>query len=116
MSDIVLLHNPRCSKSRGLKAALEERGVAFTERLYLDQPLSRDELAALRAKLGTPAAAMVRSKEAEFAEAGLSADSTEEELLEALARFPTLLERPVLIAGDRAAIGRPGPDAALDLL
>lgn len=114
--DVVLLHNPRCSKSRALKVALEQRGVAFRERLYLEEPLSRDELDALRAKLGGDAGAMVRRKEAEYAEAGLDAGSDADALLDAIARIPKLMERPVLVRGDRAAIGRPSPIAALDIL
>jgi arsenate reductase len=113
---VVLLHNPRCSKSRKLKAALEERGMPYEERLYLEDPLSREELAELHRKLGGGAARMVRSKEAEFAAEGLSADSTDSELLDAIARAPKLMERPVLVRGERAAIGRPGPDDALALL
>ncbi len=111
-----LIHNPRCSKSRTLKAVLEEHGIEFTERRYLEDPLSRQELAELHTRLGAPAARMVRSKEAEFAAAGLSSDSTDDEILDAIATHPKLLERPVLVHGDRAAIGRPSPDAALGIL
>ncbi|MEM7305104.1 MAG: arsenate reductase family protein [Planctomycetota bacterium] len=113
---VTLLHNPRCSKSRALKAALEERGVEFTERLYLEAPLSREELGELQKRLGASASALVRSKEPEYAQAGLSAASTDDELLAAVAGHPKLMERPVLIRGDRAAIGRPTPDAALGLI
>ncbi len=112
----LLLHNPRCSKSRALHAALEERGVAFDTRLYLEEPLDREELAELHARLGAPAARLVRSKEAEYAAAGLSAASSDDELLDAVAAHPRLMERPVLLVGARAAIGRPDPDAALALL
>lgn len=114
--DLLLLHNPRCSKSRALRSALEERGVTFTERLYLDDPLSAEELADLHGRLGGAAQALVRSKEPEYAAAGLGPDSPTEAVLDALARYPKLLERPVLVRGDRAAIGRPGPEAALELL
>ena len=113
---ITLLHNPRCSKSRALKSALDERGADYTERLYLEQPLSLDELNQLRERLGLPAAAMVRAKEAAYAEAGLGPSSTAAELLAAVAQHPGLLERPVLIVDERAAIGRPSPEAALALL
>lgn len=117
MSDeVVLLHNPHCSKSRALKAALEERGTAFRERLYLEEPLTGAELKTLCGLLGGDATAMVRSKEAEYAEAGLSSDSDEAALLNALAKHPKLLERPILVKGARAAVGRPGPDAALGIL
>ena len=113
---IVLLHNPSCSKSRTMKAVLEERGVAFEERLYLEQPLSREELGDLATRLGGDASALVRSKEREFGEAGLSSTSEAGELLDAVARLPKLMERPVLIRGERAAIGRPSPEAALAIL
>ena len=115
-AEITLLHNPRCSKSRALKAALDERRVTYAERLYLEAPLDSSELAELRARLGRPAADLVRSKEPEYAAAGLGATSSEGELLSAIAAHPKLLERPVLIVGGRAAIGRPGPEAALALL
>ena len=115
-NDLVLLHNPRCSKSRALKAVLDERGSDYTLRLYLEQPLDRDELAALHTKLDLPAARLVRSKEPEFEVQGLSPESDDAELLDAIARVPKLMERPILIRGERAAIGRPGPDEALGLL
>ena len=113
--DLLFLHNPKCSKSRQLKAALDERGVAYDERRYLDEPLSRRDLGSLKTLLGVGAHDMIRKKEAEYAEAGLSADSSDGEVLDAVARFPRLLERPVLISGERAAIGRP-TEAALALL
>ena len=69
----LLLHNPRCSKSRTLQVTLEQRGVEFDTRLYLDEPLTEAELAELHRRLGGPAAQMVRSKEAEYAAAGLDA-------------------------------------------
>lgn len=113
---VLLLHNPRCSKSRGLKAALEERGTAFTERLYLEQPLDMEELEDLVARLGGDAAVLVRSKEVEYGQAGLSPASTREEFVGALQNCPKLMERPVLIRGSEAAIGRPSPEAALGIL
>ena len=115
-TNVVLLHNPRCSKSRSLKAALDERGVAYEERRYLEQPLTRAELDELHEKLGASAASMVRRKEAEYRAAGLSADSSDDELLDAVARAPVLMERPVLVTAQRAAVGRPGPDDALAIL
>ena len=113
--DLLFLHNPKCSKSRQLKAALDERGVAYDERRYMDEPLSRRDPGSLKTLLGVGAHDMIRKKEAEYAEAGLSADSSDGEVLDAVARFPRLLERPVLISGERAAIGRP-TEAALALL
>lgn len=111
----VLLHNPKCSKSRQLKAALDERGVDYDERRYLDEPLSRTELNALKKLLGLDAHSMIRKKEAEYTEAGLSIESTQKAVLDAVATHPKLLERPVLIGRNRAAIGRP-TEAALEVL
>ena len=111
----ILLHNPKCSKSRQLLAALEERGVAFRVRKYLDEPLDAEELRALFAAEGRPAIGGVRAKEPEFEQAGLSDASDDESVIAAVVRYPKLLERPVLIRGDRAAIGRP-TEAALALL
>ena len=61
--EILLLHNPRCSKSRAARALLEQAGVAFTERRYLDEPLSTDELRDLRSRLDRPAREWLRSSE-----------------------------------------------------
>jgi arsenate reductase len=113
--DILLLHNPRCSKSRATKELLEGEGVRFRERLYLEEPLSPDELAELAGRLGRPLAEWVRRKEAAFGEAGLGQGSSEAELAAAVAATPVLMERPIVIRGKRAAIGRP-PEAILDLL
>lgn len=114
-----LLHNPRCSKSRAAKALLDERGFAYEERRYLDQPLSPGELAALRRRLGRPAREWLRAGEPAFAEAGLGAsakqEGTDEAILAAMARYPVLIERPILILEDRAVVGRP-PERVIQLL
>jgi len=102
-----LLHNPRCSKSRAAKALLDERKVDYVERRYLDEPLSAAELRELRRRLDLPARAWVRSGEDAYREAGLDAGSTDETLLDAMARHPILIERPILILPRRAAVGRP---------
>lgn len=110
---LLLLHNPRCSKSRAARALLEARGVPFEERRYLEAPLTRDELADLRGRLG-PDAAWVRRGESAWAEAGLPADPEPEALLDALAAHPILLERPIVVRGPRAVVGRP-PERVLEL-
>jgi arsenate reductase len=112
---ILLLHNPRCSKSRALRTLLEERGVAFEERRYLEDPLDREELEELHTRLGRPVIEWTRSGEPAFGEAGLEAQASDETLLDAIAAHPILLERPVLVRGRRAALGRP-PEKALELL
>jgi arsenate reductase (glutaredoxin) len=112
---LVLLHNPRCSKSRAARALLEARGLPFAERRYLEEPLSRDELADLRERLGRPPAEWVRRGETGWAEAGLSDAAGEDALLDAMAAHPALLERPILVRGERAVVGRP-PETVLELL
>ena len=112
---LLLLHNPRCSKSRATLALLEERGVSFEVRQYLDDPLSKQELASLGERLGRSASGFVRAKESAFAEAGCGPNSSEDEILEAMVASPILMERPILVCGARAAIGRP-PEDVLALL
>jgi len=111
----VLLHNPRCSKSRAAHALLEERGVEFRERRYLDEPLDAEELADLQEKLGAEPSAWVRKGESAFEEAGLSEGSAPDALLGAMADHPILIERPILVRGARAVVGRP-PERILELL
>jgi arsenate reductase len=111
----VLLHNPRCSKSRAAKALLDERGVAYRERRYLDDPLSLDELRALAAQLDAEPSRWVRSGEDAWTEAGLSPASSLDAVLRAIAAHPILLERPIFVRADRAVVGRP-PERILDLL
>lgn len=110
----VLLHNPRCSKSRAARALLEEHGVAFRERRYLEEPLSRAELETLRRRLGRPVIEWVRRGEAAWAEAGLDEHASEPELLAAIAAAPILLERPIFVRGEHAVVGRP-PERVLEL-
>jgi arsenate reductase len=111
----LLLQNPSCSRSREARALLVERGVAFRERRYLDDPLSRAELEQLAARLGRPVREWVRRREQEYAAAGLSDRSDAAALLDAIAAHPRLLERPILVHGERAVVGRP-PEAVLTLL
>ena len=115
MATTTIYHNPRCSKSRTALVLLQERQVPLRIVEYLKDPPSRDELAALRRKLGVPPQDWVRKGEAEFRAAGLSATSTEAELLDAMARHPILIERPIVVHGNRAVVGRP-PERVLELL
>ncbi len=102
-----LLHNPNCSKSRAAKAYLEERGVEFDLRCYLDQPLSHSELDELHGLLGRAAIEWTRTKQAEYAELGLARDAGDRAHLDGMLAQPILMERPILIHAGRAAIGRP---------
>ncbi|BDX06679.1 arsenate reductase (glutaredoxin) [Planctobacterium marinum] len=116
MSKVTILHNPRCSKSRQTLALLEDKGITAEVIEYLKEPLTAEQLTVLKFKLGLDSfLAMMRTKEAEFAEAGLSkTTSTEEQLLDAIVQYPKLLERPVVITEQAARIGRP-PEQVLDL-
>lgn len=107
---VLLLHNPRCSKSRQTLALLEERGIEFTERRYLEDPLDEGELKELARRLGRPAGEWVRRKEATYGEAGLGQDASDAELIAAMARHPVLMERPIVIRDEQARVGRPPED------
>ena len=106
-SSLVLLHNPRCSKSRAARALLVERGVAFAERRYLDDPLTLVELYELAARLGRPPREWSRRGEEAWSAANLADDASDDAILRAMVAHPILIERPILVRGRRAAVGRP---------
>lgn len=107
-------HNPRCSKSRRALELLEERGVELRVVRYLDDPPSRQRLEEVLDLLGIEPQALVRKGESVYAELGL-ADADRERLLTAMVEHPVLIERPVIVADDRAVVGRP-PERALELV
>ena len=108
-------HNPRCTKSRQALALLQEKGVEPEVVRYLDTRPDRATLEAVLAKLGTDdPRAIVRKGEAVYRELGL-ATADRDTLLDAMAAHPVLIERPIVISGDRAVVGRPTQNV-LDLL
>ena len=113
-TDVLLLHNPRCSKSRATQALLEQAGIAHRVRLYLEEPLALAELQDLQGRLDRPAREWIRRGESAFREADLGSVTDDESLLEAVAGQPILMERPIVVRGSRAAVGRP-PEAVLEL-
>ena len=115
MSEFTIYHNPRCSKSRNTLALLQENGIEPEVVLYLETPPDESELTALLDKLGMPASQLVRRGEEAFKTSGLSADSSDAELISAMARHPKLIERPVVVSGDRAVLGRP-PENVMALI
>lgn len=116
MTDIRLFHNTRCSKSRGALELLQARGIEPEIVAYLDTPPSVAELEALLRKLGLPARALLRTGEPEYTDLGLAREDLDDAtLLAAMAAHPRLIERPILVVGDRAVIGRP-PERVLELL
>lgn len=112
--DLTLWHNPRCGKSRAALALLTERGLSPTVRLYLKEPPTEAEIVELLRHLEVPAIGLVRTGERLFRELDL-ADSDDTALVAAMAAHPILIERPILVTGDRAVIGRP-PEKILDLI
>jgi len=113
---IEIFHNPRCSKSRATLALLEERGHAPTIRLYLEDPPDSDELRAILDKLGIPARELMRKGESEYRDLGLADPALDDQaLIAAMVANPRLIERPIVVAGHMAAIGRP-PESVLDIL
>ena len=116
MTELTLYHNPRCSKSRGALELLEARGLTPTVVRYLETPPSAAELQALLAKLGLSARQLLRIGEDEYKTLNLAdATLTEEQLIEAMASHPKLIERPILVADDKAVVGRP-PERVLEIL
>jgi len=101
-------HNPRCTKSRQALALLREKGVEPEVREYLKTPPSAAELKDVIQALGLSSARnLMRTKEAEYKDLGLKDVDDEEALIKAMIETPKLIERPILINGAKAAIGRP---------
>ncbi|MFV3414473.1 arsenate reductase (glutaredoxin) [Pseudomonas nitroreducens] len=116
MSQISIFHNPRCSKSRGALELLEARGIQPEIIRYLETPPSSAELKALLVKLGISARQLLRTGEDEYKELNLANPALgDDQLIEAMASHPKLIERPILIVGDKAVIGRP-PEKVLEIL
>jgi arsenate reductase len=106
--------NPNCSNCRTAQGILEERGIDAEYVRYLDHAPSRADLEDVLAKLGTDdPREIVRTKEPVYAELGLD-DADRDQLLDAMAANPILIQRPIVIHGDRAVVARP-PERLLDL-
>ena len=108
MSDTTLYHNPNCSKSRAALALLERSKVDFKTRLYLDEPLSEQEIVQLVSLLDITPRALLRSNESVIRDQHIDIECLANDALIALmAAHPILIERPILTHGGRATIGRP---------
>jgi arsenate reductase len=112
---ITIYHNPRCSKSRQTLELLKDKGIEPEVNLYLDSPPNAEKLTDLLDKLGLEASQLVRKSEAYYKENLKGLEITENELIEVMIKNPKLIERPIVVAGDRAAIGRP-PEAVLEII
>ena len=107
---VVIWHNPRCSKSRQTLALLEENGITPEVRLYLEDAPTPDEITSVLHMLGLAPRALMRTKEAEYKEQGLADITDDTSLIAAMTNTPKLIERPIVINGNKAAIGRPPED------
>ena len=113
--DLTVFFNPACSKCRDVRGILDERGIEANYVRYLDESPSRAELERVMGLLGIDdPKKMMRTGESVYARLGLAA-AGKDRLLEAMVEHPILIERPIIIRGDRAVIGRP-PERLLELL
>lgn len=113
---VTIFHNPRCSKSRQTLSILEEKGVSPEVVLYLETPPDADQLKVILGKLGINARDLLRKGEQEFKDNNLKDPSlTEAQLIKVMCEFPKLIERPIVINGEKARIGRP-PESVIEIL
>lgn len=110
-----IYHNPRCSKSRCSLDLLTERGIEFEIVKYLEEVPTKKELKSLLKKLNIKAEELVRKGEKEYKENYIGKTLSEEEWIEAMVKYPKLIERPIFENGDKAVIGRP-PERVLELI
>lgn len=116
MSTVVIYHNPRCSKSRATLQLLEQRGITPLVVEYLNQPPTAEQLRQILDLLSKTPREIMRRKEAEYLANNLDdSDLSDDELIAAITENPKLLERPIVLANGKAAIGRP-PEDVLDIL
>lgn len=112
---VTIYHNPRCTKSRQTLALLREHGTEPVVVEYLSTPVSAVGLKRLVKALGIPATDLLRRKEKLFREVCADGEPDNAEAIRLLAAHPQLMERPIVVCGDRAVIGRP-PENVLELL
>ncbi len=114
--EVVIYHNPRCSKSRATLELLRGKGIEPRIVEYLKTPPSKEEMERILALLGMEPRELMRRQEDEYEEAALDDPGlTRETLILAMLQRPKLIERPIVVAGDRAAIGRP-PESVLEIV
>lgn len=113
--NLTIWHNPRCSKSRQTLQLLRDRGYEPDEIDYQKNPPSVEEIASVLQKLGLTANDLIRKGQDIYTELDLASETNEDKLIEAMFLHPVLIERPVVINGDKASLGRP-PEAVLTIL
>jgi len=113
---VTIYHNPRCSKSRATLALLEERGVSPNVVPYLETPPNEAELDGILKALGKAPRELMRKGEQAYKAQGLDDESlSREALIKAMVENPVLIERPIVVNGAKAAVGRP-PESVLEIL
>lgn len=113
---VVIYHNPRCSKSRETLELIRGKGIEPKIVEYLKTPPSAKELKSLVARLGIAPRDLIRKKEAPYKDLGLDDPKlSDDALIKAMIENPVLIERPIVVKGDKAALGRP-PEAVLKIL
>ncbi len=116
MSKVEIWHNPRCSKSRAALELLKERGLEPKVVLYLEETPPAERIEAVLGLLGLEPRELMRKAEEPFKKLKLDDPKrSRRELIDALAAHPILIERPIVIAGRRAVVGRP-PERVLEIL
>jgi len=114
--NVQILHNPRCSKSRATLEVLKDKGIDPEIILYLDTPPDKDTLVSILKKLDMQPRDLMRKGQAEYKQLGLNSDQlSDAELIAAMQKTPILIERPIVLANDKASIGRP-PESVLEIL
>ncbi|MDO4727649.1 MAG: arsenate reductase (glutaredoxin) [Bacteroidota bacterium] len=104
---IEIYHNPKCSKSRQSVSYLEQKQVQFKTVLYLQETLTKEQITELLTKLQIPAEALVRKNEAIWKEKYKDKILSSEQIIDLMVMHPNLIERPIIVKGNRAVIGRP---------
>ncbi len=114
--NVTIYHNPRCSKSRQTLALLQERNIAPEIVEYLKSAPNASQLRDILTKLGVGPRDIMRKGEAVYKDHGLAdASLSDDDLIAAMVADPILIERPIVVAGDKAALGRP-PEAVLKII
>ena len=110
---VTIYHNAMCGTSRGALGIIREKGIEPTVIEYLKTPLSKDQLKALVARMGVPVKDVVRWKEKDaVAQAGISESSSDDALLEGMAKFPILVNRPIVVTDKGVKLCRPSDTVA----
>lgn len=114
MSKYTIWHNPRCSKSRQTLEILQEKDAQIEVVKYLEVTPNVEEIKEVLKKLNISARELLRTKEDEYKSLGLKDETDEQRLIETMAAHPKLIERPIVIKGNKAVLGRP-PEKVLEL-